>query len=137
MNDDVNGNTHDVELRGGASGLDNAGARDVGYTEMAARGFVLGVFPSPPQPTWSLALFAGEVERRASLRSPPRGRRSHHPAEGEVPHHALRPLPDAPLTLSGALTTVIVARVPPLWHRIMTLKGGRRSLVEAAQRAAP
>ena len=47
-------------------------------------------------------------------------RHSHHHAKGEVPYHKLRPYPDAPMMLGGYLTTIIVALVPPLWHRLMT-----------------
>jgi NAD(P)H-flavin reductase/ferredoxin len=49
-------------------------------------------------------------------------RHSHHHAQGEVPYHALRPYPDAPMMISGYLTTLIVAMIPPLWHRLMTPK---------------
>ncbi len=49
-------------------------------------------------------------------------RHSHHHAEGEVPYHALRPLPNAPMMVSGYLTTIVIALVPPLWHALMTPK---------------
>ncbi|MEM9694834.1 MAG: fatty acid desaturase, partial [Myxococcota bacterium] len=49
-------------------------------------------------------------------------RHSHHHAQGEVPYHELRPHPDAPVMIGGYLTTLIVAMVPPLWHRLMTPK---------------
>lgn len=47
-------------------------------------------------------------------------RHSHHHAQGEVPYQALRPLPGAPQMLNGYLTTIVVALVPPLWHRLMS-----------------
>jgi NAD(P)H-flavin reductase/ferredoxin/fatty-acid desaturase len=46
-------------------------------------------------------------------------RHSHHHAQGEVPYQNLRPLPDAPTMPFGYLTTIIVALIPPLWHRLM------------------
>lgn len=49
-------------------------------------------------------------------------RHSHHHAEGEVPYHELRPYPDAPMMISGYLTTILIALVPPLWHHLMTPK---------------
>lgn len=49
-------------------------------------------------------------------------RHSHHHAEGEVPYQDLRPYPDAPMMINGYLTTILVAMVPPLWHRLMTPK---------------
>ncbi len=47
-------------------------------------------------------------------------RHSHHHAQGEVPYHELAPYPDAPMMISGYLTTILVAMVPPLWHALMT-----------------
>ena len=47
-------------------------------------------------------------------------RHSHHHARGSVPFHALQPMPDAPQMLGGYLSTLLVALVPPLWHRWMT-----------------
>jgi NAD(P)H-flavin reductase/ferredoxin len=47
-------------------------------------------------------------------------RHSHHHAQGELPYHALRPYPDAPMMFNGYLTTIVVALIPPLWHRLMT-----------------
>lgn len=47
-------------------------------------------------------------------------RHSHHHAQGEVPYQDLKPFPEAPMMLGGYLTTIIVALVPPLWHRLMT-----------------
>src|SRR6201986_593753 len=49
-------------------------------------------------------------------------RHSHHHAQGEVPYQELRPYPDAPMMINGYLTTIIVAMVPPVWHRLMTPK---------------
>ncbi len=49
-------------------------------------------------------------------------RHSHHHAQGEVPYHALRPYPDAPMMINGYLTTIVVAMIPPLWHALMTPK---------------
>ena len=49
-------------------------------------------------------------------------RHSHHHAQGEVPYQDLKPFPDAPMMIGGYLTTVVVAMVPPLWHRLMTPK---------------
>ncbi|WP_394831569.1 fatty acid desaturase [Pendulispora rubella] len=47
-------------------------------------------------------------------------RHSHHHAQGEVPYHDLRPYPNAPMMIGGYLTTLVVAMIPPLWHRLMT-----------------
>jgi alkane 1-monooxygenase len=49
-------------------------------------------------------------------------RHSHHHAQGEVPYQALRPLPGSPTMINGYLTTIVVALLPPLWHRLMTPK---------------
>ncbi|SET01289.1 alkane 1-monooxygenase [Thalassotalea agarivorans] len=49
-------------------------------------------------------------------------RHSHHHAQGRVPYHDLQPYHDAPMMPAGYLTTIIIAMVPPLWHRIMTPK---------------
>jgi NAD(P)H-flavin reductase/ferredoxin len=49
-------------------------------------------------------------------------RHSHHHAQGEVPYQDLRPYPDAPMMINGYLTTILVAMLPPLWHRLMTPK---------------
>jgi alkane 1-monooxygenase len=46
-------------------------------------------------------------------------RHSHHHAQGEVPFHALRPYPNAPMMVSGYLTTILLTLVPPLWFRLM------------------
>lgn len=47
-------------------------------------------------------------------------RHSHHHAQGEVPYQDLKPFADAPMMLGGYLTTIVVAMIPPLWHRLMT-----------------
>lgn len=47
-------------------------------------------------------------------------RHSHHHAQGEAPYQELKPLRRAPMMINGYLTTVVVALVPPLWHRLMT-----------------
>jgi len=49
-------------------------------------------------------------------------RHSHHHAQGEVPYQDLRPYPDAPMMITGYLATIIVAMIPPLWHKLMTPK---------------
>lgn len=49
-------------------------------------------------------------------------RHSHHHAQGEVPYQDLKPFADAPQMVGGYLTTIIVALIPPLWHRLMTPK---------------
>jgi alkane 1-monooxygenase len=49
-------------------------------------------------------------------------RHSHHHAQGEVPYQNLRPYPDAPMMINGYLTTLVVALIPPLWHKLMTPK---------------
>ncbi|MDO9322057.1 MAG: alkane 1-monooxygenase [Pseudomonas sp.] len=49
-------------------------------------------------------------------------RHSHHHAQGEVPYQDLKPFPDAPMMIGGYLSTIIVAMLPPLWHKLMTPK---------------
>lgn len=49
-------------------------------------------------------------------------RHSHHHAQGEVPYQDLRPMPEAPMMINGYLTTIVLAMVPPLWHRLMVPK---------------
>ena len=49
-------------------------------------------------------------------------RHSHHHAQGEVPYHELKPYRDAPMMINGYLTTIAVALIPPLWHKLMTPK---------------
>jgi fatty-acid desaturase len=49
-------------------------------------------------------------------------RHSHHHAQGEVPYQELKPYPDAPMMINGYLTTILIAMIPPLWHKLMTPK---------------
>lgn len=49
-------------------------------------------------------------------------RHSHHHAQGEIPYQDLRPFPDAPMMVNGYLTTILIAMIPPLWHKLMTPK---------------
>lgn len=49
-------------------------------------------------------------------------RHSHHHAHGEVPYQDLRPYPEAPTMINGYLTTIVIAVIPPLWHKLMTPK---------------
>lgn len=49
-------------------------------------------------------------------------RHSHHHAQGEVPYQDLKPFQDAPMMIGGYLTTLVVAMIPPLWHKLMTPK---------------
>lgn len=49
-------------------------------------------------------------------------RHSHHHAQGEVPYQDLKPFPQAPMMINGYLTTILVAMIPPLWHKLMTPK---------------
>ncbi|MGZ2748994.1 hypothetical protein [Burkholderia stagnalis] len=44
-------------------------------------------------------------------------RHSHHHAQGEVPYQDLKPFSDAPMMIGGYLTTIVVAMIPPLWHK--------------------
>jgi len=46
-------------------------------------------------------------------------RHSHHHAQGELPFHALTPMPGAPMMPAGYLTTILLTLVPPLWRRLM------------------
>ncbi|MBA55651.1 MAG: alkane 1-monooxygenase [Pseudomonadales bacterium] len=71
-------------------------------------------------------------------------RHSHHHAQGEVPYHELKPYRDAPMMINGYLTTITVALIPPLWHKLMTPKvlewdakyatAEERKMAEAANR---
>ncbi|VWC03486.1 alkane 1-monooxygenase [Burkholderia lata] len=61
-------------------------------------------------------------------------RHSHHHAQGEVPYHALEPFRDAPMMIGGYLTTIVVAMIPPLWHRLMTPKVLAWDRVHASER---
>ncbi|MDF1762833.1 MAG: alkane 1-monooxygenase [Oleibacter sp.] len=49
-------------------------------------------------------------------------RHSHHHAHGNVPYQELRPYPEAPTMLNGYLATIVIAIIPPLWHKLMTPK---------------
>jgi len=49
-------------------------------------------------------------------------RHSHHHAQGEVPFWDLRPYEDAPMMISGYLSTMILTLVPPVWHKLMAPK---------------
>jgi alkane 1-monooxygenase len=49
-------------------------------------------------------------------------RHSHHHAEGDVPFYRLRPYPDAPMMLSGYLSTMLLTLIPPLWQWLMVPK---------------
>ena len=49
-------------------------------------------------------------------------RHSHHHAQGEVPFHELKPMPEAPVMLGGYLTTLLLTLVPPLWRTLMRSK---------------
>ncbi|MCW7463700.1 fatty acid desaturase [Leptospira limi] len=49
-------------------------------------------------------------------------RHSHHHAQGEVPYQDLKPYPNAPMMISGYLTTIVIALIPPLWHYLMIPK---------------
>ncbi len=49
-------------------------------------------------------------------------RHSHHHAQGEVPYGELRPYPHAPMLPDGYLSTIFLAMVPPVWHKLMVPK---------------
>lgn len=49
-------------------------------------------------------------------------RHSHHHAQGDVPFQDLKPFQESPTMVSGYLTTIVIAMIPPLWHRLMTPK---------------
>ena len=63
-------------------------------------------------------------------------RHSHHHAQGEVPYQDLQPYPNAPMMVGGYLTTISVALIPSLWHRLMTPKviAWDRDYANAAER---
>jgi alkane 1-monooxygenase len=63
-------------------------------------------------------------------------RHSHHHAQGEVPYHDLKSVPDAPLMFSGYLTTILVTLIPPLWQAVMIpkLKAWDRDYASPAER---
>lgn len=49
-------------------------------------------------------------------------RHSHHHAQGEVAYQDLKPYRQAPMMINGYLTTLVIAMIPPVWHRLMTPK---------------
>jgi alkane 1-monooxygenase len=49
-------------------------------------------------------------------------RHSHHHAKATVPFHQLKPMANSPEMISGYLGTIVVAMIPPLWHKLMTPK---------------
>lgn len=49
-------------------------------------------------------------------------RHSHHHARASVKYQDLKPMADAPMMISGYLTTILLALLPPLWHRLMQPK---------------
>ncbi|MCH8529314.1 MAG: alkane 1-monooxygenase [Saccharospirillum sp.] len=46
-------------------------------------------------------------------------RHSHHHAKAVLPYHKLEPMQEAPMMISGYLSTLMIALIPPLWHRLM------------------
>ena len=49
-------------------------------------------------------------------------RHSHHHAKASVPFYKLEPMENSPKMISGYLGTIMVALIPPLWHKLMTPK---------------
>lgn len=49
-------------------------------------------------------------------------RHSHHHAQGAVPFEKLKALQDSPQMVSGYISTMMLALIPPLWFRIMEKK---------------
>jgi alkane 1-monooxygenase len=49
-------------------------------------------------------------------------RHSHHHAQGAVPFEKLKALQDSPQMVSGYISTMVLALIPPLWFRIMEKK---------------
>ena len=49
-------------------------------------------------------------------------RHSHHHAQASVPFEKLQPMPDAPMMISGYISTVFIALVPPIWFKLMKPK---------------
>ncbi len=64
-------------------------------------------------------------------------RHSHHHAQGGAQFQELRPFPEAPVMISGYLTTILVTLVPPLWFRVMRprLAAWDRNCASAEERA--
>lgn len=46
-------------------------------------------------------------------------RHSHHHAQGAVPFEKLQPMPEAPMMISGYISTIAIALIPPLWFLLM------------------
>lgn len=49
-------------------------------------------------------------------------RHSHHHAQGAVPFDKLEPMPEAPLMISGYVSTIAITLVPSLWFALMKPK---------------
>ena len=49
-------------------------------------------------------------------------RHSHHHAHSQLPYYRLNPYPEAPKMISGYLTCVVIALIPPLWFYLMKPK---------------
>ncbi|WP_371193202.1 alkane 1-monooxygenase [Glaciecola sp. SC05] len=49
-------------------------------------------------------------------------RHSHHHAQGAVPFEKLQPMEEAPLMISGYLSTIGLTLIPPLWFKLMEPK---------------
>lgn len=46
-------------------------------------------------------------------------RHSHHHAQSSVPFEQLKPIPNAPMMMSGYISTIFIALIPPLWFSLM------------------
>jgi len=46
-------------------------------------------------------------------------RHSHHHAQGGVPFENLQPMQEAPLMISGYISTIGITLIPPLWFALM------------------
>lgn len=49
-------------------------------------------------------------------------RHSHHHAQAAVPFEKLAPMQDAPQMISGYISTIVIALIPPLWFKLMAPK---------------
>jgi alkane 1-monooxygenase len=49
-------------------------------------------------------------------------RHSHHHAQGAVPFEKLQAMEDAPVMISGYISTIGIVLVPPLWFKLMQPK---------------
>jgi alkane 1-monooxygenase len=49
-------------------------------------------------------------------------RHSHHHAQGKLAFTKLLPMPDAPMMISGYISTIGIALIPPLWFSLMKPK---------------